>query len=100
MNAGTTPAAFPVASPGWRRLWPLTLGVLLVHLVLLSGGWSGDLHTVFGPGSTQATDTGASLTPREAAPAAAVAPETPQPAATSRVRWIVLAPPPPPEPVQ
>lgn len=100
MNADTTPAAFPVASPGWRRLWPLTLGVLLVHLMLLSGGWSGDLHTVFGPGTSQATDTGASLTPREAAPAAAVAPETPQPAATSRVRWIVLAPPPPPEPVQ
>lgn len=98
MNAATASAAPPAAHPGWRRLMPLTLGVLLVHLVLLSGGWSGDLNTVFGTTTSTTTDPGATLTPREAAPAATVQPETPVPAATSRVRWIVLAPLAPPEP--
>lgn len=87
----------PPSLPRWRTLAPLTLGVLLVHLVLLSGGWSGDLNTVFGPSESTGTDLGSSATPSEAAPAAVNRPEVPEPVATSRVRWIVLPPPAPPE---
>ncbi|MCB2017621.1 MAG: DUF3108 domain-containing protein [Hydrogenophaga sp.] len=96
-------------APRWRVLLGLGALVLLVHIGLLSGGFSGlsmSLFTSPDAGAPQAP----SPTTRQLAEQTAQAelePDLPPPATSSRIRWIqpkppepAPAPPPPPPPVE
>lgn len=86
------------AAPRLRVLLGLGAGVLLAHLSLLSGGLSGLSLDMFVASLTEpsADRTAAAPAPSATTPEQLPAPEAPQQARTSRVRWIV---PKPPEPV-
>ncbi|MDO8905711.1 DUF3108 domain-containing protein [Hydrogenophaga sp.] len=95
-----SPSERTSSAPRWHTLSALTVGVLLAHLYVLTGGWPS------GIGPDQAASSGGS--PNAASPAtltaqitpADTAPALPAPITSSRVRWILPKPPepaPPPE---
>jgi hypothetical protein len=96
----STAALHAPVAPRWRTLAWLSLGVLVVHLYLLSGGWPNDLGIASTAPAASGTD---AATPSGAnGEAATTSTEAPVPlrVTSSRVRWIVPPPPAPAQPVE
>lgn len=106
MNAASRPLPPERSAPRARVLFALGAGVLLAHLTLLSGGFSGLSLDMFTAPGTAAPGEPSPAPPPGSDSANTPPPlELPEPVRTSRVRWIVPkppepepAPPPPPPP--
>ncbi|MDR7151816.1 hypothetical protein J2W49_003792 [Hydrogenophaga palleronii] len=86
------------SAPRWRTLSALTVGVLLAHLTLLTGGWPEGLGTDPVASSGDLADAATPASPADQGTSPAPAPATPAVITSSRVRWIVPKPPAPPPP--
>lgn len=86
------------SAPRWRTLSVLTVGVLLAHLTLLTGGWPEGLGSDPVASSGDLADASTPTSPADQGTSLASAAATPAVITSSRVRWIVPKPPEPPPP--